>query len=253
MGVKIVIIDDELSARVTLRKLILNYCPEAEILGQASSVHSAISFLESNKVDIVFLDVQMQDGTGFDVLDRLGRIDFNVIFTTAYDEFAVKAFRYNAIDYLLKPINPDELILAFNKANEKATPQQVTRQINNLIKTTSEQNFDRITFPTSNGMIFTYIQNILRLESCGNYSFVFFKNGDRILTPQNLKYFEEILPSPHFFRLHQSFIVNTSFVEKTIKDEGDFVVMSDTVKVPLARRRKEEFSKLMSSSIKTKE
>ncbi len=245
MTSRIFIVDDEARSRTSLRNLILTHCPDVELVGDAGSVNEALVLLERIKIDILFLDVALQDGTGFDLLDRLTSIHFNVIFTTAYDEFAVKAFRYNAIDYLLKPINADELITAFHRAAQSISPKTVEKQIVNLIKTTSEQNFDRITLPTSEGIVFTQTQDITRLESYGNYSFVFLKDGERILVSQNLKLFEEILPDHSFFRLHQSYIINNSFLKKTIKDGGDFALMTDGTKIPIARRRKEEFIKFL--------
>ncbi|MBK7435748.1 MAG: response regulator transcription factor [Saprospiraceae bacterium] len=250
MTSRIFIVDDEPKSRSTLRSLILTHCPEVEIAGEAGSVHEAQFLLERIKVDMIFLDVALQDGTGFDLLDRLSSIHFNVIFTTAYDEFAVKAFRYNAIDYLLKPINPDELKAAFHKGTLSLNHKIVETQIANLITTTAEQNFDRITLPTSEGLVFALTQDIARLESYGNYSFVYFKNGERILASQNLKLFEEILPHNIFFRIHQSYIINTIFLKKTIKNEGDFVLMQDATKIPIARRRKDEFFKFMNDSVK---
>ena len=247
MSVKysVMIIDDEARARDNLIKLVQTFCPSAEIVGGAESVQEAIVLIERNKPDILFLDVQLPDGTGFDMLDRLSKIDFNVIFTTAYDEFAIKAFRYNAIDYLLKPIIPEDLATAFNKAMNHIQPEHVKKQISGLIQSTSENNFDRIVLPTSDGMVFAHTRDIIRLESCGNYCFVYLQNGERILTAQNLKLFEEILPETVFFRIHQSFIINTMYLKKIIRDDGDFVLTTDSAKIPIARRRKDDFIKLI--------
>jgi two-component system LytT family response regulator len=242
--ISVLIVDDESSARSNMINMLNSHCPSAEILGETESVQEAQVLLETLKPDILFLDVQLQDGTGFDLLDRVSRIDFNAIFTTAFDEFAIKAFRYNAVDYLLKPIDPEELVSAFHKASQRINQNDIEKQMSNLIKSTSENNFDRIVLPTSDGMVFVHTGDIVRLESCGNYSFVFLKNGERILTSQNLKLFEEILPETIFCRVHQSFIINTTFLKKIIRDNGDFVEMNDATKVPIARRRKDDLVKL---------
>lgn len=239
--IKIFVVEDESSARANLMKMIENHCISATIVGSAESVQEAKMLIERIKPHILFLDVELQDGTGFDLLDQLKDIHFNVVFTTAYDEFAVKAFRYNAIDYLLKPIIADELIVAFNKASQLLDRSMVKNQLDHLIKSTSGKKFDRLVLPTSEGLVFVEVDEIIRLESFGNYSFVFLTDGRRIITSQNLKLFEEILPSALFFRIHQSFIVNTNYLKKIGKDPGDFAEMSDTVKVPIARRRKDEF------------
>ena len=239
--INVFIVDDETSARQNLAHLIKNNCKNALISGSAESLQEARILIGRVKPDILFLDVQLQDGTGFDLLDHLKEVHFNVVFTTAYDEFAVKAFRYNAIDYLLKPIDADELISAFAKASQFLDKATVKNQLDYLIKSTSDKKFDRLTLPTSNGLIFAEVNEIIRLESFGNYSFVFLADGQRIVTSQNLKVFEEILPPTLFFRIHQSYIINTNHLKKIEKDQGDMVEMSDSTKIPIARRRKEEF------------
>jgi len=239
--ISVFIVDDEDSARSNLMYLLKNHCKQALISGSAESIQEAMVLIERIRPDILFLDIQLQDGTGFDLLDQLKDIHFNVVFTSAYDEFAVKAFRYNAIDYLLKPIHADDLIFAFQKASQWIDREEVKKQIDHLIKSASGNKFDRLALPTSDGLVFTEVHEIIRLESFGNYSFVFLAGGQRIITSHNLKLFEEILPSEFFFRIHQSFIINTNHLKKVGKEPGDFVEMTDEAKVPVARRRKVEF------------
>jgi len=171
----------------------------------------------------------MEDGTGFNLLDRLPELNFNVIFTTAHDEFAIRAFRYNAIDYLLKPIDPDEFISAVQKAKQHQNLDTLRHQFAQLLKTTQEKSFDRITLTTNSGHVFARTKDITRLETYGNYSFVYLAESERLLVSRNLKEFEEMLPEPAFFRIHQSHIVNTFFVKKFIKEDGGYVVMADGV------------------------
>ncbi|MBL0112723.1 MAG: response regulator [Saprospiraceae bacterium] len=163
--IRVLIVDDESSARSNLMNMLHSHCPIAEILGIAESVQEAQVLLENHKPDILFLDVQLQDGTGFDLLDCISRIDFNVIFITAFDEFAIKAFRYNAVDYLLKPIDPEELVSAFHKASQRINHHDLEIQMSNLIKSASNNNFDRIVLPTSDGMVFVHTGDIIRLKA----------------------------------------------------------------------------------------
>lgn len=238
---KTVLIDDEPGARAVVRDFIQKNFPDLKIEGEASGVEEAAHMISHIRPDLLFLDVEMEDGTGFDLLDKLDNLHFNVIFTTAHDDFAIKAFRYNAIDYLLKPIDPDEFIAAVEKAIQHRHQDVYEKQLLQLLKSAQEKKFDRITLNTNNGHVFTNTADITRIETYGNYSFVYLLEGDRLLVSRNLKEFEEMLPEPDFFRIHQSHIVNTNFVKKVIKEDGDQVVMKDGMKIPVSRRRKEEF------------
>ena len=235
------IADDESAARTVIKDYIAQSFPDVIVVGEATSVHEAITLLRNQQIDLLFLDVQLEDGTGFHLLDQLPELNFRVIFTTAHNEFAIRAFRYNAIDYLLKPIDPDEFIIAVQKAREHKNQEVLRRQYSQLVSTTKENSFERITLTTSDGQVFAKTNDIVRIETYGNYSFVFLVQNDRLLVSKNLKEFEEMLPEPDFFRVHQSHIVNTGYVQKYIKDEGGYVIMSDNAKIPISRRRKEEF------------
>lgn len=235
------IADDESAARTVIKDYLAQSFPDVIVVGEATSVTQAITLLKDQKIDLLFLDVQLEDGTGFNLLDQLPDLNFNVIFTTAHNEFAIRAFRYNAIDYLLKPIDPDEFVIAVQKAREHKNREQLRLQYSQLIITAKENSFDRITLSTSEGQIFAKTNDIVRIETYGNYSFVFLAQNDRLLVSKNLKEFEEMLPEPDFFRVHQSHIVNTGYVQKYMKDEGGYVIMSDNARIPISRRRKEEF------------
>jgi two-component system LytT family response regulator len=224
-----------------MRGLLERHCPGVVVIGEAGSVAQGEELLKQTKTDILLLDVQMEDGTGFDLLDRFTSWPFNVIFTTAHDDFAVRAFRYNAVDYLLKPVIAEDLAVAIDKARHQTDHRLRQQQILQLLNTTAEKSFDRITLMTSTGPVFAQTRDILRLETYGNYCFVFLVNGERHLVPRNLKEFEEMLPEPDFFRIHQSHMINTSHVQKFIKEDGGHAVMKDGSKLPVARRRKEDF------------
>ncbi len=237
--IRILLIDDEPSCRNTLRSFLDDDFREAVITGEAGSLDAATALIEREGPDLIFLDIHLEDGTGFDLLDRFPKPKFKVIFTTAHDEFAVKAFRYSAIDYLLKPVDPDLFLEAVQRAEARTHSQE--KQLAVLKHNNATRQFDRITLNTGDGMIFIQTSDILHLEANGNYTFAYLADGEKHLVNCTMKDFEEMLPEPVFFRIHQSHLVNTGKVKKYIKDDGGYVVMPDGAKLPLARRRKEEF------------
>lgn len=243
--IRILLVDDEAPCRNALRIFLNSGCPEAQIIGEAASLAEATELLLQAAPDVLLLDVALEDGTGFDLLDRFPQPDFKVIFTTAHDEFALRAFRYSALDYLLKPVDPEDLVAAVRKAVVPGESSQHQRQLDLLRHNTTTRQFDRITLNTGDGLLFIQTLEITRIEAQGNYSFVFLENGERHLAAQSLAAFEEIMPIPPFFRAHQSHIVNTAYVRKLAKDDGDCLLMTDKSVVPLARRRKEAFLKIM--------
>lgn len=245
--IRILLVDDEPPCRDALRSFLQSGCPEAIIVGEASSLAEATEIIPKVSPDLLLLDLSMEDGTGFELLDRFPNPDFQVIFTTAFDNFALKAFRYSAVDYLLKPVDPTELIKSVRRAAASGNDASRLLQLDQLRHNTSTRTFDRITLSTGDGLLFINISEIIRLEANGNYSFVFLENNERHLVAQSLASFEEILPSPPFFRTHLSHIVNASFVRKLTKEDGDHLLMLDKSLVPLARRRKDAFVNIMSN------
>ncbi len=242
---RIMIVDDEAHCRSAVRYFVATGCPEAEVVGEADSLASATTLLPQLNPDLLLLDVALQDGTGFDLLDRFRQAAFRVIFITAHDDFALRAFRYSAIDYLLKPVDPEELVAAIRRANAPFNPAVRKMQFEQLQHNATTRQFDRITLNTGDGLLFIQTDEIMHLEANGNYSFVFLENGERHLAAQSLTAFEEILSAPPFFRTHQSHVVNTKFVRKLAKDDGDSLLMIDKSVIPLARRRKEAFMQMM--------
>ncbi len=241
MNLKIALVDDEPACRELLRRTLQRDFPGMIILGEAGGVAEGLALLREIAPDLLLLDVQMEDGTGFDLLDRVPQIDFHVVFTTAHDAFAIRAFRYNAIDYLLKPVDPDELAAALHKVQQNGAGASMNPQIENLLDTASAKQFERMALPTASGPVFVSVRDIVRMESYGNYSFVFTASGERILASRNLKEFEEMLPSPPFFRTHQSHIVHTAFVKRFLKEDEGAVLLQDGTSVPVARRKKDAF------------
>ncbi|TAK43353.1 MAG: response regulator transcription factor [Saprospiraceae bacterium] len=241
---RIAIIDDEPDARQALRTLLTTLCPDVEICGEADSVQSAYVLLRQTQPHGVLLDIAMEDGTGFDLLDKFPRPSFQVIFITAHDEFAMKAFRYRALDYLLKPINPVELAQTIDRVKME-TPEDYPARIGNLLESAPTRQFDKITLTSQEGMVFLRLDEIVRLESEGSYTSFHMLNNDRHVISHPMKYYEDLLPQDRFFKLHQSHLVNLSFVKKILREDGGYALMEDGCKIPIARRRKDEFLEVM--------
>ena len=236
---KTIIIDDEEDARTTLRSFVTSYCPNLEIIEEAEGVADGYRKIMAHSPNLVFLDIQMEDGTGFDLLGKIRQPEFNVIFTTAFDEYAIKAFKFSAIDYLLKPIDPDELIEAVAKARKEHKNQG--ERLGALVETHSSQTFDRITLSSQEGLTVVKLDNIQRLESDSNYTHFFLRSGEKITVPKSLKEYELILPTSRFYRTHQSHIINLDYVKKFVREDGGYVLMDDGAEILVARRRKEDF------------
>lgn len=244
---KTLIVEDEARGRNAL-KAMLNDIPRINLIGESPDVEDAILKIQLHNPDLVLLDIEMPYKNGFDLLAALPNRTFDVIFTTAYDSYAIKAIKFSAIDYLLKPIDPEELIIAINKTAEKRKKiqHQPQLQINNLLenlKAINKQNF-KLSLPTSDGAIYVPIDEIIRCESDTNYTNFYFKNEERpTIVSKTLKEYEELLTDFGFCRVHHSHLVNLKFIKKYIKGEGGTVVMADDTEVEVSRRKKEIFQK----------
>ncbi len=233
-----VIIDDEEKSRQTLRQMLNLFCPTVQIIGEAHNVQSAYELLSIVKPDIVFLDIRMPDGNGFDLLKKLNHPNFNLIFTTAYDQYAIKAFKYSAIDYLLKPIDTDELKAAVAKAVE-VDPTTATRNntlLDNYAKPKEDQ---QIVLSTIEGMHVVKIKNIIRCQADDYYTNFFLNDGRRIMISKTLKENEELLKDHGFIRPHRSHLVNISYIKRYIKSNGGHIILVDGSNIPVSRRKKE--------------
>ncbi|MBM3436859.1 MAG: response regulator transcription factor [Bacteroidetes bacterium] len=242
--IRAIIIDDELESRNTVNNILSQYCEYVSIVGQADGVGTGKELILSKQPELVFLDIQMADGTGFDLLEQLPKVEFRVIFVTAYDQYALKAIKYSALDYILKPIDPQQLIDAVNKFRVLESNFHImAEQIKTLFGFKS--GFEKIALPTAEGLRFVKVDNIIRCESDNNYTNFYLKTGEKILVTKTLKEFEEILSDIHFVRIHQSHLINLNFVERYIKGNGGSVIMSDGSEVEISRRRKEIFLEKM--------
>lgn len=227
-----VIIDDMPAARIALKEDLRSYCPEVTLVGEAEGVVSGAKLIKELEPDLVFLDVQMPDGSGFDLLEILPTADFKVIFTTASDAFALKAFKFSAIDYLLKPIDPDDL----KEAIQRAKTQSSTFERLSLLKE-NMQGSKKIALNTLEKIQIVKIDAILRCESSVNYTTFYFEDGTKLLVTKTLKEFDKLLSDYTFLRVHQSHLVNTEFIKEFLKSNGE-LVMKDGTKVPVSTRKK---------------
>ena len=235
----LLIIDDEPQARETLRSMLAEYCPDAVVLGEANGVRSGLAAIRQWSPDAVLLDIRMNDGTGFELLEKAQDYHFKLIFTTAYDEFALKAFRYHAIDYLLKPIDPDQLAEAIGKVNGQ-TSLPYSEQLAALFETLKGKKLEKLALQAQGDVTYIRIEEILYLKSDGNYTRFFLKDGSSHLVSKPMLEYDELLPEDTFFRIHQSYIVHGPHVRKFLRDEN-VVMINNGDQLPVAKRRRQEF------------
>ncbi len=242
--IKAVIIDDVQQAIDTLKVDLKDYCPEIELIGEANGVVSGAKLLKEVQPEVVFLDIQMQDGSGFDLLEIVPNINFKVIFTTASDAFAIKAFRYSAVDYLMKPVDPDELMEAVKKLQEENAGQaESLSMLSDTMK--AGQLPGRIALHTMEKIHITKIEDIIRCESMGNYTQFFFADNQKLLVTKTLKDFDKLLAEHQFMRVHQSHLINASQIKEFVKIDGGYILMSDGTKVPVSVRKKAAVIKML--------
>ena len=243
---KAIIIDDEQKGREILQKLINDYCTDVEAVAIASNVKEAYELIIHHKPDLVFLDIEMPGGNGFSLLDKFQEIDFKVIITTAFDEYAITAIKHRAFDYLLKPIDIDELRVAVDSVKKTIGNEvEVNHQDSLSLKKLSLNS--RLSLPVKDGIFYLTVSEIMRIESDGGYSTFHTCDGKKYVVSRNLKGYEDILPEREFFRVHKSHLINIKKVKKYIRTDGNFIEMEDGSIVEIARRKKDEFLQLMNS------
>jgi two-component system LytT family response regulator len=242
-----IVIDDIDAIRAKNIAVIKSHCPNIAIIGEANSVESGISLIKQIVPDIVFLDVEMPDGTGFDLLQRMKPIQFKVIFITGYEDFAIRAFRFSAIDYLLKPLDPEELVEAVRKAEESLNKEVFELKLNTLFTNLERpKNLQKLILKTAEKIYSVNIQDIVSCESDRNYTTFYFINAPKLVVSTTLKEYENLLKPFSFFRAHQSHLINMLYFDHFIKtDGGNTIVMKNKNRIPLAIRKKEEFMTLI--------
>lgn len=240
------IIEDEEQAISALRAEIQFHCPELEIVGFAQSVKDGIAKIRQLEPQLVFLDIQLSDGLGFDILDVVKEKNFCVIFTTAYSQYAIKAIKFSALDYLLKPIDGSELKLAVQKALQSNSHEQ-QQKIETFIQNQRQQGRKKIALPTSDGISIFELDSIVRCSSEGNYTCIYFTNGKKMLFAKTLKEFEELLGQSGFERVHHSHIVNLNHLSSYTNKDGGYVILSDKSTVPVSQRKKTQLLAILNN------
>jgi two-component system, LytTR family, response regulator len=237
-----IIVDDEYKSRESLKILLEDFCENVSVDRLCQNVDEAILAINDIKPHVVFLDIQLQSETGFDLLTRLKNVDFDVIFTTAYSEYAIKAFKFSAIDYLLKPINIEELQHSLEKCSAKNShnlSERLEQLIYNL-KPMSSQKY-KLALPSNDGLVFVKVEEILYCEADSNYTQIHLINDRKYLVSRTLKEYEELLKDQDFFRIHNSFLINLNLIKNYVRGEGGYVVMANGKSIDVSKRKKESF------------
>ena len=248
-----ILIDDDINLRNGMKGLLQLYAPQITIIGEAGSVVSGIEAIESLQPQVVFLDIQLNDGTGFDILEKItalnGTTKVHIVFITAHEQYAIKAFRFSALDFLLKPVDPDELQKVIQKIKAEIEKNDSSSHIDLLLENIRKKvdNFKRIALSTSDGIHLFDVSDIIRCESEDNYTKFFIKNSKPILISKTLKEYEELLTEHGFERIHQSHLINLNYLKSYIKKDGGYVVMADDSHLPISQRKKERLNEILKS------
>ncbi|XZF14226.1 LytR/AlgR family response regulator transcription factor [Chitinophagaceae bacterium MMS25-I14] len=236
-----VIVDDKPANIQTLKEMFLSYCPTVTVVGSATDIDSAYLVINQVLPEVVFLDIEMTGGTGFDLLQKFRSIPFEVIFTTAYDQYAIRAFRENALDYLLKPIDIDALQQAVIRAEKHIGLKQTNDNLARYLQQSAVPFSSKISLPVQDGYLFVDYHEIVRCEASGSYSNIYLTNGEKIIVSMRLKECEDILPSRLFFRVHHSHVINLQCVSRYVRGRGGYVHMKDGTTVEVSINKKDAF------------
>lgn len=239
---KSIIVDDEAKSGESLRILIEDFCEGVQVCAICQNVDAGLEAIKEHQPDVVFLDIQMQRETGFDLLTRVKNVTFEVIFTTAHSEYAMKAFKFSAIDYLLKPIDIEELKTALDKVNKKLN-DNISGRLQHLmqnLRATSSENY-KLALPTSDGLFFVRVSEIIYCEASSNYTEIYTEDGKKHIVSRTLKEYDEMLADHNFYRIHNSYLINLNLIKKYIRGEGGSVIMTNGKSLDVSKRKKEGF------------
>ncbi|MBC7893091.1 MAG: response regulator transcription factor [Sphingobacteriaceae bacterium] len=235
------LVDDEKHCRDVLGILLKKYCPQVELLASCADGPEGVAAIDQHQPDLVFLDIEMPGMSGFDLLENVGFKGFDVIFTTAYNEYAIKAIRHNALDYILKPVDKDELVQAVMKAEREQSARSAAR-IEDFVQYLHRQKLgDRVALPTMEGLQIIPSDEIYYCESDGGYTHFYLTNGKTVLISKTLKEVEEVLESKGFCRVHHGYLINLRYVQRYLRGDGGEVVMANNKTLPVSRNKKQEF------------
>ena len=242
-SLRALLVDDETTARITLSRMLKMYCPEVNIVGEASNIVDAGKLIHQLEPEIVFLDIRIGQHTGFDLLEMIKTYDFQLVFVTAYDQYAIQAFQYSALDYLLKPIDPDRLISVVQKCLKEKNDYQLSDRLDSMREGWGNKEVETIIINNDQGYHFIPLRELMRLSSDRGTTAFHSKNQAVITVAKNIGDFAKMLPDNSFFRCHQSHIINFRWVSSYLFQDGGTIIMRDKTPVPLARARREEFIK----------
>ena len=239
MVLKVVIVEDEKHSRETLKTLLEEFCQDVKVIAMASSVPEAVKVLSIFSPDVVFLDIELQSVEGFEVLNQIEHPDFEVIFTTAFEKYAIKAIKFSSLDYLLKPIDLEELKQAVDKARSRMDTSINRQQIETLMLNLGQgpQKQEKICLATTSGMEFILIKEIILCKADGSYTSFTLKDGNTLLVSKHLKEYENLLADHKFMRVHNSYLINLKEVKKYIKSDGGYIIMSNDMHVSISPRK----------------
>lgn len=238
--IKTVLVEDEKKSLLALQSLLERYCPDVIIVGTAANVSQGLKIIPEVEPDLIFMDIAMPDGDAFDLLNELEEINFEVVFITAYNDFALKAFDFSALHYLLKPVNHTDLIEAIHRFQRMRADLMITERIQ-ILNQSLQNNFVKISLPTTDGLIILEIDNIIRIEASSNYCQFFLKDQTSVVVSKPLSHFENILSELSFYRIHNTHMVNLRYVSRYQKGRGGLVTMNDGSQIGVAASRKKEF------------
>ncbi len=244
--IKAILIDDEQRARDVLVSLLNRATTNIDIIATCSNLEEGIKKIKDLQPDVVFLDVQMPNYAGYEIVRFFDEINFEIIFVTAYDQYAIKAFELNAIDYLVKPIDRNKLNISLEKLQKKLKQQKQLIDYHSLLKTIKDKNYKKIVLPELGNRHIVDLKNIIALEASGAYSIIHLKENKKITTSKNLKYFEEILSKESsFFRSHRGWVINLNFVDSLNKTDLVVILAKGSLKVKISRNKIEDFEKAL--------
>lgn len=244
---RVIIIEDELQAIVALKQEISSNLKEVEVCGDASTLKDAKALIKKVNPDLVFLDIQLKDGNGFDLLKDIGDYTFEVIFTTAYSQYALDAIKISALDYLLKPIDTNELITAVNKVQRNSIQDTQLKLQNFAYNQFINPLNKKIAIPTSKGVCLHELENIIRLQSDGNYTAIYLIDGKKLMVAKILREFEDLLINLGFKRIHHSHIINLNHLESYNNKDGGYVVLNDKTTLPVSKRKKSDLLEVLNN------